>query len=154
MHYKNGFTKLTYYPFFRSDHSPILVSYNKPTQISLHKVFWKFNSSLVQGEAFILKIKEHIKHIKTSFHWDFENIENVTWVPWIPEILQLVILELKQNLSVKNLNEIKKLKVLKQNLNNEETKLECNNFKDELNDIYEEISNGTRKTSSLSKYFT
>ena len=108
----------------------------------------------MQGEAFILKIKEHIKHIKTSFHWDFENIENVTWVPWIPEILQLVILELKQNLSVKNLNEIKKLKVLKQNLNNEETKLECNNFKDELNDIYEEISNGTRKTSSLSKYFT
>ena len=53
-----------------------------------------------------------------------------------------------------NLNEIKKLKVLKQNLNNEETKLEYNNFKGELNDIYEEISNGTRKTSSLSKYFT
>ena len=26
-------------PFFRSDHSPILVSYNKPTQISLRKVF-------------------------------------------------------------------------------------------------------------------
>ena len=73
---------------------------------------------------------------------------------WIPEILQLVILELKQNLSVKNLNETKKLKVLKQNLNNEETKLEYNNFKDELNDIYEEISNGTRKTSNLSKYFT
>ena len=73
---------------------------------------------------------------------------------WIPEILQLVILELKENLSVKNLNEIKKLKVLKQNLNNEETKLEYNNFKGELNDIYEEISNSTRKTSSLSKYFT
>ena len=73
---------------------------------------------------------------------------------WIPEILQLVILELKENLSVKNLNEIKKLKVLKQNFNNEETKLEYNNFKGELNDIYEEISNSTRKTSSLSKYFT
>ena len=62
--------------------------------------------------------------------------------------------KLKREKVSQNLNEIKKLKVLKQNLNNEETKLEYNNFKGELNDIYEEISNGTRKTSSLSKYFT
>ena len=54
-------------PSFCSDHSPILVSYNKPTKISLGKNFWKFNSSLVQDETFVLKLKKQIKHVKTHF---------------------------------------------------------------------------------------
>ena len=37
---------------FRSFYSPILVSYNKPTQISLGKNFWKFNNSLLQDDMF------------------------------------------------------------------------------------------------------
>ena len=37
-----------------------------------------------------------------------------------------------------------KLKDLDQNLNNEETKLQYDSFKDELNDIYEEISNNIK----------
>ena len=37
---------------FRSFYSPILVSYNKPTQISLGKNFWKFNNSLLQADMF------------------------------------------------------------------------------------------------------
>ena len=66
-------------PSFCSDHSPILVSYNKPTEISMGKNFWKFNSSLVQDETFVLKLKEHIKHVKTSFHSNFENNEHFKW---------------------------------------------------------------------------
>ena len=62
-----------------SDHSPILVSYHKPTLISLGKNFWKFNSSLVQDETFVLKLKEHIKRVKTSFHSNFENNEHFKW---------------------------------------------------------------------------
>ena len=69
---------------FCSDHSPILVSYNKLTKISLGKNFWKFNSSLVQDKTFVLKSKEHIKHANTSFHanvlkifkiWEFSKYE-------------------------------------------------------------------------------
>ena len=61
-----------------SDHSSVLVSYNKPTQISLGKNFWKFNSPLVEDEMLELKkkLKEHVKHLKTSFHSNFENNEH------------------------------------------------------------------------------
>ena len=46
----------------------------------------------------------------------------------------------------------KKLKDLEQNLNNEETKLQYNSFKDELNYIYEEISNGIKIRSLCNWY--
>ena len=45
-------------PSIYSDHSPVLVLYNKSTQISLVKTF---RSSLVQDEIFVLKLKEHKK---------------------------------------------------------------------------------------------
>ena len=54
-------------PSFCSDHCPILVSYNKPTEIYLGKNIWKFNNSLVQDETFVLKLKEHVNHVKTYF---------------------------------------------------------------------------------------
>ena len=41
---------------------------------------------------------------------------------------------------------------MEQNLNNEETKLQYNSFKDELNDIYEEISNGIKIRSRCNWY--
>ena len=63
-------------PSFCSYCSPTLVSYNKPTQIYLGKNFWKFNSSLVEDETLVLKLKEHIKHVKTSFHSNFKNNEH------------------------------------------------------------------------------
>ena len=66
-------------PYFCSDHSPILVLYSKSTQISLGKNLWKFNSSLVQDKTFVLKLKEHIKHVKTSFHSSSENNEHFKW---------------------------------------------------------------------------
>ena len=66
-------------PSFCSDNVSILVSYNKPTKISLRKNFWKFNSSLVKNETLALKLKEHIKHVKTSFHSNFANNEHFKW---------------------------------------------------------------------------
>ena len=32
------------------------------------KNFWEFNSSLEQGETFVLTLKEQIKHVKISCH--------------------------------------------------------------------------------------
>ena len=58
----------------------------------------------------------------------------------------------KANSNVKKFHLEKKLKDLKQNLNNEETKLQYNSFKDELNDIYEEISNGIKIRSRCNWY--
>ena len=54
--------------------------------------------------------------------------------------LQLIIPKIKQTQTRKSFISEKKLKDSKQNLNNEETKFQYNSFKDELNDIYEEIS--------------
>ena len=65
--------------FFCSDYSPFLVSYNKPTEISVGKNFRKFNSSLLQDETFVLKLKEHIKLVKTSFHSNFKSNEHFKW---------------------------------------------------------------------------
>ena len=33
----------------------------------------------MQDETFVLKLKEHIKHAKTSFHSKFESNENFKW---------------------------------------------------------------------------
>ena len=86
IHYKNRFNSIL--SSFCSDHS---LSYNKPTQISLGKNFWKFNSSLVQDKVFVLKLKEHIKHVKTSFQPDFENTEHFKWEFLIYEIRKFTI---------------------------------------------------------------
>ena len=64
---------------FCSNHSRILVLYNKLTKISLGENFWKFNSSLVQDKTCLLKLKEQIKHVKTSFHSNFEKNEHFKW---------------------------------------------------------------------------
>ena len=121
-------------PSFCSDHSPILVSYNKPTEISMGKNFWKFNSSLVQDETFVLKLKEHIKHVKTSFHSNFENNEHFKWEFLKYEIRKFTIGYSKNKAKLKREKVLfleKKLKDLEQNVNNEETKLQYNSFKDE-----------------------
>ena len=66
-------------PSFCRDHSPFFISYNKSTQISHGKNFWKFNGSLVEDETFVVNLKEHIKHVKNSFHSKFENNEHFKW---------------------------------------------------------------------------
>ena len=33
----------------------------------------------MQGETLALNLKEHIKHVKTSFHSNFENNEHFKW---------------------------------------------------------------------------
>ena len=65
--------------------------------------------------------------------------------------LQLVIIKIEQNFEKVSFLE-KKLKDLGQNLNNEEKKLQYNSLKDELNDIYEEISNGVKIRSRCNWY--
>ena len=98
-------------------------------------------------ETFVLKLKEHIKHVKTSFHSNVENNEHFKWEFLKYEIRKFTIGYSKNKAKLKREKVSfleKKLKDLEQNLNNEETKLQCNSFKGELNDIYEEKSNGIK----------
>ena len=107
-------------PSFCNDHSPILVSYNKPTKISMGKNFWKFNSSLAQDETFVLKLKEHIKHVKTSFHSKFENNEHFKQKFLKYQICKFTIGYSKNKAKLKREKVSfleKKLKDLEQNLN-------------------------------------
>ena len=117
---QESFRETRILPSFCSDHSPISVSYNKPTEISLGKSFSKFNSSLVQGETFALKLKEHIKPSKTSFHSNFENNEDFKW-----KFLKYEIRKFATGYSKNNVKFLeKKLKDLYRNLNNVETKVQ------------------------------
>ena len=108
------------------------------------KNVWKFNSSLVQDETFVFKLKEHIKHVITSFHSNFENNEHFKWEFLKYEIRKFTIAYSKNKVKLKR-DKVsileKKLKDLEQNLSHKETKLQYISFKDELNDIYGEISN-------------
>ena len=95
--------------------------------MSMGKNFWKFNSSLVQDETFVLKLKEYIKHVKTSFHSNFKNNEHFKRKFLKYEIRKFTI-DYSQNKAKLKREKVsfleKKLKDLEQNLNNEETKLQ------------------------------
>ena len=100
----------------------------------------------MEDETFVLKLKEHVKHVKISFHSNFENNERYKWEFLKYEIQKFSIGYSKNKLKLKREKVSfleKKLKDSEQNLNNEETKLQYS-FKDELNDIHEEISNGIK----------
>ena len=65
----------------------------------------------------------------------------------------MVILKIKQKLKREKVPFLQqKLKDLEQNLNYEGTQLQYNSFKDKLNDIYEEISNGIKIRSRSNWY--
>lgn len=57
-----------------SNHFPVLFFYNKSFQMTLSRNFWEFNSSLAQDKTHILKMKEDIKHVKTSLTLNFKNL--------------------------------------------------------------------------------
>ena len=115
----------------------------------------KFNSSLVQDKTFVLKLKEHIKHVKTSFHSNFENNEHFKWEFLKYEIRKFTIVYSK-NKAKRKREKVSflenKLKDLEQNLNNKETNLQYNSFKGKVNDIYEEISHGIKIRSCCNWY--
>ena len=84
----------------------------------------------MQDETFVLKLKEHIKHVKTSFHSNFEKNEHFKL-----EFLKYQIRKFTIGYS-----------------KNKAKLLQYNSFKDELNDIYEEISNGIKTRSRCNWY--
>ena len=63
-------------PPFGNDHSLILFSYDQSSQTTLGINFWKLNNTLVQDKTYILNMKEHIKHVKTSLDSNLENYED------------------------------------------------------------------------------
>ena len=67
--------------------------------------------------------------------------------------LQLIILKPKQNINAKRFHFLKRnQKIWSKKLNNEEQNYNKNTFKEELNDIYEEISNGIKIKSRCNWY--
>ena len=88
-------------------------------------------------------MKEHIKHFKTSLDWDFKNNEASRW-----EFLKYQIQKFTEGYSTNKVKLISKkisllenkMKSLEWNLNGKETNLQHNDFKDELNDIFKDMS--------------
>ena len=54
---------------FSTDHSPILLSFQKDIVHTRGKGLWKFNSSLTENKVYIEKMKQHISDtLKTIEH--------------------------------------------------------------------------------------
>ena len=109
----------------------------------------------MQGETLALKLKEHIKHVKTSFHSNFENNEHFKWefLKYEKRKLTIGYSKTKAKLKREKVSFLEEeLKDLEQNWNNEQTKLQHHSFKDQLNDTYEEISIGIKIRSRCNWY--
>ena len=134
-------------PSFCSDHSPIFISFQKNQDITLGKHFWKFNNSLIQDENYLSEMKEHIKFIINSFDTILENNPHTQWEFLKYEIRKFTIQyskvkAKKRREKTKTLEE--NLKTLESDLKNEENILQYNIQREELNMIYDEISNGIK----------
>ena len=139
--------KVSILPFFCSDHSPISCILESSSQIQLAKIFWKFNSSLVSDEKYVTQMKQHINEVKNQFSPAFGNKARVRWEFLKYEIRKFSIQFSKNKAKLRRekltLLEVK-LKELEQSLRNDEAKERYNAYKGEINEIYDEISNGIK----------
>ena len=134
-------------PSFCSDHSPIFISFQKNQDITLGKHFWKFNNSLIQDDKYLSEMKQHIKNTINSFDKIFENNPHSQWEFLKYEIRKFTMAYSK--MKAKERREKTKileenLKTLESDLNNKENIYQYNIQKEELNMIYDEISNGIK----------
>ena len=86
----------------------------------------------MQDKAFLLKLKKYIKHVKTSFHPNFENNEHFKSEFLKSEIRKFAIGYSKNEAKLKR----EKVSFLENKLENSEQNL--NSFKEELINMYEE----------------
>ena len=142
-------------PSFCSDHSPLLSNYQTSNDFHLGKHFWKFNSSLTKDEEYVKQMKEHIQNVKHQFDPIFKEKPQAQWEFLKYEIrkFSMVFSKKKSKEKRENLARLEgKLKELEQNLNCDENLEQYGIYKNELNDIYNDISNGIKIRSKCDWY--
>ena len=100
-------------------------------------------------------MKQHISEVKSHFNPTFGNKAHVQWEFLKYEIRKLSIEFSKNEAKLKSekLSRLEvKLKELEQNLNNDEAKEQCNAYRGEIKEIYDEISDGIKIRSKCGWY--
>ena len=140
---------------FCSDHSPIYFRLQKCQEYKKGRNFWKFNSSLIEDNDFVRQLKDHIKFIKNDMETSFTNSFHCQWEYLKYEMRDFSIgfsknkaKQKRQKLSILE-NELKNLE---QNLSNEEMLHKYSTYQNEINEIYEDISNGIKIRSKCEWY--
>ena len=142
-------------PAFLSDHSPLLISYSPYSDVEKCFGFWKFNNSLLFNETYTKSLKNFIAETKTKLHSDdFVNSQG-KWEFFKYEIRKFTIKfskSLAQDRRKKKVNLEKKLSILENDLNNNRNLQLYNECKKELDEIYENITEGIRVRSRCQWY--
>ena len=149
------FKKVSILPSFCSGHSPISCILESSSKIQLGKNLWKFNSSLINDEKYVTQMKQHISEVKSQFNPAFGNKAHVQWEFLKYEIRKFTI-EFSKNKAKLKREKLSRLEVklteLEQNLSNDEAKEQYNAYRGEINEIYNEISNGIKIRSKCDWY--
>ena len=138
-----------------SDHSPVFLNLTKCENIQKGNGFWKFNNSLLFHEEFKIMLKDHISNtimlletettINFRSKWEFLKYE-------IRKFSMKYSKTLKKNETIrKNLLEAN-LKDFETKLTNDENISLYNNFKKELEEIYDKIVEGNKVRSRCQWY--
>ena len=100
-------------------------------------------------------MKQHISEVKSQFNPVFGNKAHIQWEFLKYEIRKFTI-EVSKNRAKLKCEKLSCLKVklteLEQNLSNVEAKEQYNAYRGEINEIYNEISNGIKITSKCDWY--
>ena len=140
-------------PAISSDHSPILISFSKEKQHSKSSGFWKFNNSLLSDNIFKKKLKQHIQNIESD-----NELSNDPQIKW--EFLKYQIRKFTIRFSKTRAKEEPKqrdelettLKSLEKNLSTGENQCLYDKCKRDLEEIYDNIAEGTHIRSRCQWY--
>ena len=138
-----------------SDHSPTFLYFSKCEHTAKGKGFWKFNKTLLSNETFVSQLKKLIQEVICSSSQD--NISNAQQ-KW--EFLKYKIRDFSINFSKILANNTRKrkaeleniLKMLEKKLDKDENLQIYNDYKTELENIYEHIAEGIRIRSKCQWY--
>ena len=115
----------------------------------------KFNSSLINDEMYVTQMKQYISEVKSQFNPAFGNKPHVQWEFLKYEIPKFTI-EFSKNKAKPKREKLSRLEAklteLEQNLGNEEAKEQYHAYRDEINEIYEKISNVIKISSKCDWY--
>ena len=140
-------------PAISSDHSPILISFSQEKQHSKSFGFWKFNNLLLSDNIFKEKLKQHIQNIESD-----NELSNDPQIKW--EFLKYQIRKFTIRFSKTRAKEERKqrdefettLKSLEKNLSTGENQCLYDKCKRDLEEIYDNIAEGTRIRSRCHWY--
>ena len=140
---------------FSTDHSPILVSFQKHDDFQRGKGLWKFNSSLSQNKDYIKKMKKHILDTINKSEQENQFNEQMKW-----DFLKYEIRKFTRGFSKQYAKEQRqerenleqKLNFFEANCQNFEENYDYLECKNKLNDIYEKKANGIKIRSKCNWY--